>query len=190
MMCIRLWIAAAALGGLWIAGCGGSSSPPVPTEGLLFSETLGDDGGTELPGISAYAAALGVETFPGSMSYPEVFEDDILTPASEGAVIVVVEEDDIEFAALVELLTNGADDKLRLRLDRDTGLARLSNKQESEYDFLVDRRGAPDLQGYPITRFELHVEELRFEVPGHDPNSNGNWQDRFVEVRLEIYGMR
>jgi len=142
-----------------------------------------------LPGIASYTAALGVETSPGSGSYPEVFEDYVLTPAAEGTTLVTVEADDIEFPQLVGLLTNGVDDSLRLRLARDTVGGVVGEFLESTYPYPVARSG-PDLQGYLITRFELHVVDLRFEVPGSDPNHDGNWQDRFVGLRFEIYGLR
>lgn len=188
MSSLRLFVVVAALLGICHAGCGGSSS--APEEGLLFTHTLRDNGGTRLPGISWYTAALGVETHPGSSSYPEVFEDFPLMPADEGTTFVVVESDDSEFQALVDLLRNGEDDRMRLRVYRDGNPALLGEMQESEFDFEVDRRGAPDLQNYLVTRFELHVVELRFEVPGNDPNGDGDWQERFVELRLEIHGMR
>ena len=183
---IGLWLG---LLGLAASACGGGSSSP-PQERLLLVQTLGDDGGTILPGIASYTAALGVESSPGSGSYPEVFEDDYLTPASEGTTILCFEEDDIEFPQLVALLTNGVDDILRVRLTRDTGSGLVGLLPESQYQLAVAERFGPDLQGYAITRFELHVVELRFESPGRDPNSDGNWQDRLVEVRIEIYGIR
>ena len=174
--------------GLLVGACGGGSSSP-PQEGLLLSYTLSDEGGTVLPGIAWYSAALGVESSPGSNSYPEVFEDDVLTPASEGTTIISAGDDDIEIPQLVALLTNGVDDQLRIRLNRDTGPASMQLQPESAYTYAVGRSG-PDLVGYTITRFELHVVELRFDSPGSDPNGNGNWQDRFVEVRLEVHGLR
>lgn len=173
---------------LSLPGCGGSDSSP-PAEQLLLAYTLRDDGGTQLPGITSYTAALGVETSPGSGSYPEVFEDYVLTPADEGTTLLTLEVDDIEFPQLVDLMTNGADDALRIRLQRDTVGGVVAQFLESTYPYDVPRSG-PDLQGYVITRFELHVLDLRFVVPGSDPNRDGNWQDRFVGVRFEVYGMR
>ena len=181
-----LWLG---LFGLVAGACGGGSSSP-PQERLLLVQTLGDDGGTILPGIASYTAALGVESSPGSGSYPEVFEDKVLTPASEGTTIPFFEEDDIEFPQLVALLTNGVDDILRVRLTRDTGTGVVGSFPESHYQLAVAERFGPDLQGYTITRFELHVVDLRFDSPGSDPSSDGNWQDRLVEVRIEVYGIR
>lgn len=172
-----------------VGACGGGGSSDDVGERLLFTYTLKDNGGTPLPGISTYAAALGVESRPGLGSYPEVFEDDVLTPASQGTTILSAGDDDIEIPDLVALLTNGDDDMLRVRLSRDTKPGAWQLQPESAYAWEVQRFG-PDLVGYTITRFELHVVELRFEVPGNDPNGDGDWQQRFVEVRFEVYGIR
>lgn len=174
---------------LLVGACGGGSSGEPQGEQLLFARTMSNVGGTQLPGVSTYSVAFGVESSPGSMSYPEVFEDDVLTPASVDTTIISAGDDDIEIPQLVALLTNGVDDVMRIRLNCDITCSSISEQPESLYTWAV-RRSGPDLVGYTITRFELHVLEMRFEVPGTDPNGDGNWQDRTAEVRIEIYGIR
>lgn len=172
-----------------VGACGGGGSSDETGEQLLFAFTIDHESAGPLPGVSAFAASLGVESTPGSMSFPEVFEDDILTPASVGTTIVSAGDDDVEIPQLVALLTNGVDDAMRVRLECDTGCASTSQQPESVFTWAV-RRSGPDLVGYTITRFELHVLEVSFDVPGSDPNGDGNWQERYAEVRVEIHGLR
>ncbi len=118
-----------------------------------------------------------------------VFDALVLTPADAGKTWTISSDlDDVHFSGLVLALTSGRDDFYERKVGL-VGGGSLSYQSKASVLFSGVSLGYPDLRGYEIESFTLHVDSLTIQSPGTDPNHNGLWTDTVGAFTLGIYAV-
>jgi hypothetical protein len=97
--------------------------------------------------------------------------------------------DDPDFSAVANELANGIDQSMAFFIGNSSNkVGDISSDTESQLFAGVGT--GPDLIGYQIQSFGLHVDSLSIQSPGSDPGHTGNWTDFSGQVTLSIYGIQ
>jgi hypothetical protein len=121
----------------------------------------------------------------GTGSY-RLFDGIALSSADVGKSFTIGSNtDDPDYSAMVSALTSGVNDNY-LREVRTVGGGSLSWQTRASTLFASASLGWPDLRGYEIGSFTLHVNGLSMVSPGTDPNHNGLWTDISASFSLDI----
>jgi hypothetical protein len=107
--------------------------------------------------------------FQGDFSPPlfDVFDGIPLRPSDSGRTFKITLSDDPDFAPLVAVLTNGIDDRLKIKFTVPGGASSLPDFFESQFFF--GGLGPIDFRTATITSIDLHVDDLSFFLA---PGSN------------------
>ncbi|MGB2987265.1 MAG: PEP-CTERM sorting domain-containing protein [Phycisphaerae bacterium] len=131
-----------------------------------------------------------VVTDPFDDNDTALFDDLILSPDDDvGSTFAASTDPYSDFDGFVTLLTNGTDDTLRMGTKFRVGSGGSTGEGlASESDWLSEflAPGAVDLSGYLIDEITLTVDKLTFDIPGSDPNGDGNWTDWNAEITFNI----
>jgi hypothetical protein len=122
---------------------------------------------------------------------PKLFEGIIFTPADVGKTVTVTEANDPEFNEVVAVLTNGVNDFLYFQaLGHPGGGGPLDERTEA-FSFFGDGSGASgiDFKDFIIQCISLRINSLTLNIPGQDPNNDGNWTDYSINYSLLIKGV-
>lgn len=119
-----------------------------------------------------------------------LFNDLALNASDIGNVYTVTEANNTDFNYAVELLTNNLFDGVSICVSL-LPVTNCGQEMRSEaYRFFGDDTGANgiDFNGYTINSISFVLDELSFDIPGRDPNSDGNWTDYTFRGTLLIDG--
>lgn len=170
-------------------GCGtapGDGSDPFSSSVLLASSAVTVGGGFSAVSTSV-VLTLSEGIMPGG---PGVFDSIVLFPENVGTAYTIVSSDDEDFASVTDTLTNGIDDFLIFAfLFYPSGGGSTGGFTESGF-FLGGVTGEydPDFEGFEIDYFILTINSLTLDVPGSNPNGDGNWTDYSIDLQIEVYG--
>lgn len=169
-----------------LIGCG-DDDPAAPPEAprALAQLHMQDGGGSAIrAGTMTVAFSMGVDTYDEATLYEfSVSNDD------QDSTVVIDAQNSPGFADVVAILTNGTDDFTRTSQELPGGGGGSRGRQESNLILGgVTGEYEPDLAGAEITHALLHMDVVSLDVPGSDPNGDGNWTDYIFASRLVIMG--
>ena len=92
------------------------------------------------------------------------------------------------YVSTIEALTDGADSALYY--GTVPGSTSGGMESASAFQFLASDPGAVDLVGWVIERIALECDTVSLDIPGRDPNGDGEYTDYSFTGRIAIYGRR
>ncbi len=120
-----------------------------------------------------------------------VYDTYAFTTNDVGRVFYLTAAEDPDFTVLAANLVNGQPDRIGYTWSYYPIPPGFPGTQQYEAYMLA---GSPfltngiDLQGTVIDRFALRIDDLYLDIPGRDPNGDGNWTDLRFSVTLFIEG--
>ena len=141
---------------------------------ILFSTTMEQEMGLCcVPFPTGARLPLGLLNPDGTYSLlSPVFDTRLFTPLDVGTTFVADAASDLDFPALVSVLTNGANDYIGLAVFGPEGLGQINFTPESTFFAGLPLRPGPDLFGYDVARITLTIHDLHF-LPFAAPESGG-----------------
>lgn len=117
--------------------------------------------GASTPDLTEMGIRFGVGTSPFLEPAAELFEGIVFTADDQGSTTVATAASDPDFAAMVELLTNGKDGFALLcdELPRGTNCTGTTESMAFGWD--------PDFQGATIDQINMTIDLLQFKSPGY-----------------------
>lgn len=115
-----------------------------------------------------------------------LFEQYTLTESDVGRVFVATAQNDSDFTAFVQQLTDGRNELLALA----DSLGGSGGANESIF---FNQRPAGsngiDLRGFAVGSIALRVDSLTIASPGSNPNADGVWTDVFFQGTITVYAV-
>lgn len=175
-----------------VAACGGDPAGlmTVHAPEVLGDIEVGTSGGTiSSTLVLSVSLWVGVDR-PGEETTRLPVFGFAISSADEGTTIRVDRTTNPSFDAAVELLTNGADDRIGLSRSGVQPPPAGGGVSTMESTWIAGSPGAipPDFAGAEITHVFVHVDRADVQAPGSDPNGDGEWIDFDLAVRVEVWG--
>jgi len=157
---------------------------------LIWTGTFGESFGNNAILSNRAEFQFSVYSSMADRSYPTLFSQITFGTQDVGSTFTIASPaDDTNFNFMVTKLTDGTNELFNFLMagfngNSSTGAGRTT----SESGIFAGTGTGPDLIGYHIQSFGLHIDSLTIQSPGSDPNHNGNWTDFRGQVTLNIYG--
>ena len=170
----------------------------LPTARAAADEVLGVWKNTPQPdfisGLATQATGIRKPWYfgpnAGPFTGPGLFENLVLTPASLNQLYEANAGNDPDFTYIADLLTNGTNDFVASATFAVPGGSGFSAPwTEQRFATYPGANGVWDFSGAQITRVVMRVDRALLEVPGSNPNGDGNWTDFNFSHTLLIYGV-
>ena len=181
------WFSACLSALVLLTGCGESTAPPSPPVVLATIPLAFSGGGCRAIFSEALYYVGYTEEFDSDSPATAVLVDSLrITNQGTGSHLVLTRSSP-GFASVEDLLTNGVDDPVMVRLIHGCGSSGSLGPESTVYEDRV-ADSAPDLQGFSIERVTVEVDAVSFESPGTNPNGDGTWTDITILGRVVIEG--
>ena len=161
---------------------------------INYAAVLGTYEVTQAGGCSSIYEGLEINVIFGGdgtgASGARLFEGNVFRPSDVGMTVTMTEANDPEFNDAAAVLTNGVNDSLSFQAIGYPGGCIGGDGSSEALFFFGDQSGANgiDFIGYAITSIGLRVDALTLNIPGANPNNDGNWTDFSVTYTLIIEG--
>jgi len=171
---------------LLLSACGDDDDPTGPSTPVqpIAQIDLDAAGG----GAVRAATMFGRFRVGGSADGPAIFDRSFI-PSEQDSILRIDATTNSEFEAAVELLTNGTNDTASWIREFPGGGG--SSNTTSEASFIqggLSGEYEVDMTGARIEYALLHIDRMRLDIPGDDPNGDGNWTNYEFRLRLVFFG--
>jgi hypothetical protein len=143
--------------------------------------------------LDSVGLILGVDR-PGSAlgeGYTRLLFDGFFwTNEDQGRIAFVDALTDEDFEYVTDFFTNGSNDRIWIGNIWHPGDGFSGYGAPESWLFFGDLNGtmSSDLHGFRISHIQMTLDQFHLNVPGHDPNGDGEWTDVRAEVTFTFFG--
>ena len=161
---------------------------------INYASVLGTYEATQAGGCSSIYEGMEINVIFGGdgtgASGARLFEGIIFRPSDVGMTVKMTETNDPEFNEAAAILTNGVNDSLSFQAIGYPGGGGGGYGSSEAFFFFGDQSGANgiDFMGFSITSIGIRMDALTLNIPGENPNGDGNWTDYSITYTLIVEG--
>ena len=173
-----------------IGGCSDDecpSCPEPPVDDYPIAQFSFEFSGGAAEQVESFRCALRYDTNTSTDSIATV----ILRDGDTGICRTFDAENSPNFSAFSEMMTNGSDDMIQLigwRLPSEL-ISGFGGAESSVFMGGLTGDMNPDLAGAQITGVMMTIQAVAIDIPGYDPNGDGNWTDWEFNINYMVFGV-